>query len=378
MFNKKHFLLIGILSLGFYINFSKNIVSNLGSDDLAMMGTVLQILKEKKLIGYYNPFVAPNFFLIPFFYIFGPTTFAYILPRSLFIVISLSMTYVFTKKFYNENVAIVATLLLCFFPMFVVLGFNEWPFLPFFLLSLLLLSYEYYKSGNCKHLLLFALVSGIGVYFKTVVIYFILSIFASFFIIKLFFPLNKVKLKKGEIFVSLLLFLIGISLIYFAYGFKTLIYMSEGFIETKKGHKNFALPTNILTKIRQLEAAFSSRYLLYENKKSPALSLEVKPQIFPFNFLLFSTSFFTLLLLKNKKDLFLIFMIIIYTILTTFVPGVMLPLHFYPIFPIFSMIIGRFMNFFLYKNSLMLTVFAMLLALFFLLNIYQIYYVRPI
>jgi hypothetical protein len=73
-----------------------------------------------------------NFFWIPSFAIFGFELIAIRLPQSLFIAISVLITYFFAKDFYNKKTAIMSSLILILFPAFILMKHNAIPFFPFF------------------------------------------------------------------------------------------------------------------------------------------------------------------------------------------------------------------------------------------------------
>ena len=375
---KENIFLAIILILSFALSFYNWYDITLGGD-IPTLRPVIHFLKGEGFFPFQKPWVGGNILIIPFFLISGFNVFAYRVAESVFMTLTILLFYLFVKEFYGTKTALLCSLFLAISPYFILMKLDEITFYPFFTASILLFLYKYYKTEKIKYLLLASLIAGYGIYFKLIILYLVISVFVPFFFVKFVLtrPL-KIKFKnfriaKKHVIFAVVFFLIGSSplIIYnFGTGFSTLHAVSSNFFTTEAyGYNNFAIIENLQERVKQFMHISSENSTFFSHFAQVDISSKWRyREDFSFNIFLFFVSIPVILWFKSKKDYFLIGMFFVFLFLSTFVITMLRSHHLFLIFPIFILIISRFLTLPDFKTKKCI-IFVILILVFSFLNI---------
>jgi hypothetical protein len=268
---------------------------------------------------------------VPFFLYLKDPKLALRFSQTFFIIGTLFLTYLFTIRFYNKKIALITTFLLLTFPPFILQPLAVYPFLSFFIIFILFLITCYIKTKKNYFLYLLFFILGLATTIKLIVFHFLLSLIFSFIFLKKFFRI-KYHISTKQFLLAFFFFIIGLTpLIFaeFAYNFSMLNFLMSNFIITESGHKNFDIFNNIQTQLTNLFEYFS---YLHCCPKTWYYS------IIPFSIFIFQLLY--LVILKNKKDLFMVMLFLFFLIFTQFSPTSTRPIHMFIIVPIILILVG--------------------------------------
>jgi len=372
---RKTVFLVIILILSFVISFYNWYDITLGGDTSALR-PVINFFKGQGFFPHQKPWSGGNILVVPFFVIMGFNIFAYRLAESFFITLTILLFYLFVKEFYGIKTALLCSLFLAINPFFVLMKFDDVTFYPFFTVSILLFSYKYYKTEKIVYLSLASLIAGYAIYFKLLILYILISIFLSFIFVKFILikflkvKLKNIKITKNHIFFAVLFFLIGSSLLIiynFETNFSTLNDVFSNSVKTQYGYNNFEIIKNLQERLKQ--------FMYISSEKSAWFSIYLGGECewcykegFSFNIFLFLLCIPVILWYGSQKDYFLLGMLLVFLFLSIFVPTVPHPFHLFAIFPIFILLISRFLTLFKFKTK-KAVVIIILITIFSFLNV---------
>jgi hypothetical protein len=343
---KEILTIISILSLGFVLSFFTISKIGIWDHDAAILISFNRLLIYKKIIrddffikGFYTP-------PLPFFILFGLTGFALRFSQAIFLTVTIFLTYLFTKEFFSKRTAVITSLMLSTFPFYILSDGGETPFLPFFTIGFLLFLQRFLRNGKSKNLYFSLLLIGYAITVKLSFIYLFISVIITSFLANYTFKgkimINNI-LKKNQIVKGLIFLSIGASPLILAnilYNFPTLRHIKENFITTSSGWQNFNILKSLNIHWNYFQLLF--RIPTFGIWTSSNGYLDIMRYIF--SFVLFLISFFYLLFTKKQRDCFIILVSILFSLLIMFVPTAPHPEHFFPIIPLFLIIIGRFLT----------------------------------
>ncbi len=318
----------------------------------------------------FGPYHGINFLLFPFLFILGFGPFSFRLAQSIFLLLTILTVYLFARDYYEEKTALVASFLLCVFPYFILMRHGEFPFLGFYAVMILFLAHRYHKTKRRKYLYSLCLVSGFATYFNLMILYLLLSLAGSYILIGLPRFLRSRKFPKMDFTgtaIPLTLFLIGASpLIFYNFmtNFSTIGLIMNNFVVNAQGYNNLDIPRNILIRADHLKKVITSPH----EEALGALSGEIYTSNM-FNYLLFLYSLLLFLPFGTRKDLYLAFVLLLFLILSTFVPDAIPSVHLFILTPMICLIIARSLTRIYKFDSFPTSVlFAILITVFFISN----------
>jgi len=382
---RKNLILILILSFAGFLRFWKvteipplwvdEIPNGILSFEILKFGILKHIFLPKLLAAHEGPMLAYTLTLPIYF--FGFTNFALRIPFPIFGVLSILLTYIFIKNFYNKKIALLTVFLLTIFPshiFFSRIGF-EYIIVNSMTLFAIIFLQKFTENKLRRYFYLFSLVVGIGI--ATRLSFFLFTIPLIFLWQKIF----KLKLKRigfTHLFVCLLIiFFVGIYPYLFSNlmndGF-TIQFLLQKFPQTTEGINLLDIPGNLKMNLQTIIPQFFRGQYFYLNFNS--ISLE----IFLLSFLIFITTFIIRRKDKNytflKKDFFLISFILLTGFLfstitiTTFRHGDHLMLT-----PFYLTISGKVLHEFFYSKKFrkIFIVFGTIILLFIVYDFYNFF-----
>ncbi|MDP2950825.1 MAG: glycosyltransferase family 39 protein [bacterium] len=198
--------------------------------------------------------------LIPFLKLFGTSVYAIRLPKIFYGLIGLILIYYFSKKYFNTVVARVSCLCLVTLPFYVFAyrhGYLDDGLLPLFAVASFLCFYTFDKTSKTSYLLLGSFFMGVGLLTKLNFLWFMTSFLFALLVFNI-----KLKLTKTQIFLVILLFLVGCSpLLYFNIKYSgssktesfdnTLDMIKNNLVVTDFGTNNLDVAGNLKTRFGQ-------------------------------------------------------------------------------------------------------------------------------
>ncbi len=168
---KKTLLLLFLFLVAFFINFYGGADIQHGEDFRHSVATLkfVQTLSPNALMA--QTINGMEFLALPFYFIFGFELFSLKLAQSVFIGLAVVLFYLFSKNYLQDpKIALLTTLLLITFPYFILMKYQEYPFLAFFAAGLLYLySLIFKKQKNEKNISFYGFLWGLGTYHKIMV-----------------------------------------------------------------------------------------------------------------------------------------------------------------------------------------------------------------
>jgi len=215
------------------------------------------------------------YLLVPFFALLGSNVFALRLMPVVFAALTLLVTYRLAQQLFNRRVAVINCLLLAVNPSFIF-----WSRQGVFVTSItgtiavasLLCWLHWYREGRARYLYWGAFLFGLGLYAKLLVLWVIVALGATFFVLKM--P----NLRKGfrlwaisgrsayrQLAIALLCFLLGIFplIIYNVQTRGTFLTLTGNLTSTYYGASNLAFAENLSTRLEQLEVVLNGGHLWY-------------------------------------------------------------------------------------------------------------------
>ena len=142
--------------------------------------------------SYQGPVIA--YALMPSLLLFGRDLLFLRLTTILFSLATIALLYLFTKSYYNTNVALLAAFILATTPNDILSSSitTEVTLIPFFMMLALLLFQRFAASGKNAYLYLFAFISGVAINARLSFLFFL----AAFFLAVKFVPIACTKRSK--------------------------------------------------------------------------------------------------------------------------------------------------------------------------------------
>jgi len=137
-------------------------------------------------IAFYEPAVSyqgqfVQYVLIPATFFFGNDVFFIRFSIIIFSILTLLIFYLFVKRYYNVNIALIAAFVLAFTPNDILISTTaiEVPIIPFFMMLSLYIFSFYIRTKKIYYLYALALIFGIGLITRLTFVFFIIAFFAS-------------------------------------------------------------------------------------------------------------------------------------------------------------------------------------------------------
>jgi hypothetical protein len=302
--------------------------------EILRMG-VVNYLKNELLYRYAGP-ISP-LLTVPFFYLLGQNIIALKLPYIICGILSILFLYLFTRDFYNIEIALLGSFLLAIFPPHVYLSTLplQYIFTPFFVTTTLYLFHKYYKTNRSCYLYCGGAISGLGILVRLSFLFFLIP----FVLLTITFKHSYIKKHLKKILISFLFFIAIYSLFF--------LNLSEYLTDVKNKIKYFiSLPVtdkgeDLRDVIGNLQNGLVNRFainFLKEHKYVRGEFKYVSPGVV--NFLnIFLVALITFILLRIwsfylpihylspithltfKKDIFILILLLCILILTSTITG---------------------------------------------------------
>lgn len=313
-----------------------------------------------------KPYIGMNLYLPPIFLVTGPSKLAFQAAQTLFMTLTVVCTFLFTKKMFNIKTAVLSSAILVFLPIFIMLRWNEQPFLAFTLMVVMLFGYKFYKTGRDRFLFLAGFFSGLAIFLKLTAVYFLASMFLSYLVLRRFWKIGKIRISKKQVALFSVFFLLGVTPLIWHNVHSD--WETVSFLKKAGAERGGSAFLNIPLRFQHLLMAvqgISSNY--------PVENLFTV--IFPLNAILLVLAVVLVIHRKDARDLFILLMIFFFIFFSSFVPPPTPPnvIHLYYILPLAGILISRL---FIFIKEKSLLVFVLILLVFFSLNLYSIYSAR--
>ncbi|MBD3204148.1 hypothetical protein GF327_07670 [Candidatus Woesearchaeota archaeon] len=246
-----------------------------------------KMINEKSLLQIIDSGVEPPwpvYLVVPSILFFGYKVLSLRIVSFIVSILSIILTYFFTRKYISKNAAVFAATLYAFSPWILYFSriSSEYSYLSLFSLLTLIFLFEYFKSDDVKYLYFTSLSISVGVNIKPIFLQFFLALIISSLIFyrKKFYGLNKKQI------VIILILLVIPSIPYLSYhidtDFQTFKYL-WGFAVGKQSSvyiDNSAFLDNSVYKIKQATHQFTFLlwaawiyFIFRKNKKQSFLGL---------------------------------------------------------------------------------------------------------
>lgn len=274
------------------------------------------------------------------------------LNQSFFIVLTVLLTYLFTKRYFNKRVAILTCIFLIFLPFFIHNKITVIPILPFFTMLIFYSLFLSYLERKPKYLVTVSILSGLALSFSMLFLYTMLSILIIFLLFFRHFHYPSKRLMLYYILFFLLSgfpFLLGIII---NFNMKSI---SQFFPVNYYGHNNLAFFTNFIGRSGQMGKLISETalpipaayYVARAELKLGGMEIKIDESKLPwlsFNLIIFIISSFFALLKREKKVVYILFFMLIFLYLSTIVPRKMSAVHLMAILPLPISVIAWFLD----------------------------------
>lgn len=300
-----------------------------------------------------GPFSA--FLFLPSAMVFGFNFFAMRITRIFYGFIMIVVLYYFTKYFFNKTKAKIISFLSITFPYYIFLyrhGYLDDGILPLLLLASLFCFYLFYKKNKIRYLYVGSFFCGLGVISKLNFAYYLIALILSSIFLKV-----KLKLKKYQIFLFAAIFLLtcaplflNIILNYKHSQMNTINHLVNNMVVTPWVN-NLKFFQNFSTNFNHLKYIFSNNaFMLSQHSK---YAIFINNLYFPL--LIFSLLFYVLVSFNmkenNKKNRFILSLVIIMLILKNFTISLFRIEHFTILLPLLMIIITDFIYMVMKKIS---------------------------
>lgn len=311
-----------------------------------------------------KPYIGVNLYLVPAFLLFGSTKNVFQAAQTAAIIFTIVFVYLITKEEFGRKAAALTALVLSFLPLFMMLRWNEHPFIAFNLFLSLLCLQKYRKSKRVPFLYASALITGLCMYVKLEAVLFVASVLGSYFVVKRWKREELPKLPLKDALLTLAFFLVGLSPL-IIYNIQNDWATFAVLIDTGTRHTGANLIVNIGIRFQQL-------FLAVQGVSTSYSVSNLFSYILPLNMMLFLVALVMVFHRRRPKEVFIGVAIAIFTLLSCFVPYPSQPnvIHLYSIIPLAAMAIGIFLE--RQKKA----VIIVLLALFVSLNVQTMYAAR--
>lgn len=277
-----------------------------------------------------------EFLALPFYLIFGFDLFALRLAQSLFIGLAIVFFYFFSKNLLSSyKAALLTTLLLIAFPYFILMKYQEYPFLAFFSAGLLYFCFAAFKKKkNSRDIFLFGFLWGLGTYHKIMVFAFGFALlFSCLLIYRKEFTKKIIKLKK--------IIVLGVSFVLGSFPLIVWNIVPDHRFQTvdKIFSGTTSLKSDLLVNFQERLVHIKEIFISSPGRYTGEIEF--------FGLLLLGILFVTtlfLLIRKNKKGSVLILTVLFFTISSTLGINVLISKHLYMIIPVLIAIIALGIN----------------------------------
>jgi len=158
-----------------------------------------------------KPYIGVNLFLLPVIAVAGPTRDAFKWGQTFFTVMAVLAAYAAARALFSRRTAFLSGVILAFMPTFVMMRWDEQPFLAFGLMAALALFLDFRKNGRSASLCAASVLSGACAYVKLTSLYFFAAVLFSYAVLIVSGKVKKPLLSVRAVGLAAVFFLLGAS-----------------------------------------------------------------------------------------------------------------------------------------------------------------------
>lgn len=283
-----------------------------------------------------------TFLVTPFLLLFGGTLFAVRLARSVFISLTLLVSYYLGKELFGKREGILSVTLALISSFFILLKYGEWVYTTFFAIISVYLYLKMIRKPTILRIALAGLTIGLGIYNKLENGYILIGLlFLSIALAKKKTVSKEKIIKVVKVFIPLIIFISlgAFPLIYYNFqnNFNTFNAVKESF--------SCQSPSKILdlnSRFKQIFTALSPGNEIFTSVFEAHYDLKEKTFIIPSLVpIIFFVPMIIILIFDNKIGRILLIFLFLLIFLNTFTPKSMKILHIHVLLPFIFLLMGR-------------------------------------